>query len=69
DETAGPGRAGGPPSGAVTVLHHLTNSLPHTQSGYTLRSHAIFVAQRAHGLDASATTRPGYPLTIGSLGA
>ncbi|MFI2485272.1 glycosyltransferase [Promicromonospora kroppenstedtii] len=69
DETAGSGRAGDPPSGAVTVLHHLTNSLPHTQSGYTLRSHAILVAQRAHGLDASATTRPGYPLTIGSLGA
>lgn len=66
---AGSGRAGGPPSGAVTVLHHLTNSLPHTQSGYTLRSHAILVAQRAHGLDASATTRPGYPLTIGSLAA
>ncbi|MFI2362746.1 glycosyltransferase [Promicromonospora sp. NPDC019610] len=53
----------------VTVLHHLTNSLPHTQSGYTLRSHAILVAQRAHGLAASATTRPGYPLTIGSLAA
>ncbi|MGW2092770.1 glycosyltransferase [Promicromonospora sukumoe] len=56
-------------SGRVTVLHHLTNSLPHTQSGYTLRSHAILVAQRAHGLAASATTRPGYPLTIGSLAA
>lgn len=55
--------------GEVTVLHHLTNSLPHTQSGYTLRSHAIMVAQRAEGLAASATTRPGYPLTIGSLAA
>ncbi|GAB2489142.1 glycosyltransferase family 4 protein [Promicromonospora xylanilytica] len=53
----------------ITVLHHLTNSLPHTQSGYTLRSHAILVAQRAGGLTASATTRPGYPLTIGSLAA
>ncbi len=56
-------------TGTVTVLHHLTNSLPHTQSGYTLRSHAILVAQRAAGLAASATTRPGYPLTIGSLAA
>ncbi|MFC8798188.1 glycosyltransferase [Promicromonospora sp. NPDC057138] len=68
------GSAVGAPSDAdrpssVTVLHHLTNSLPHTQSGYTLRSHAILVAQRAHGLAASATTRPGYPLTIGSLTA
>ncbi|MFD2796809.1 glycosyltransferase family 4 protein [Promicromonospora vindobonensis] len=56
-------------SDRITVLHHLTNSLPHTQSGYTLRSHAILVAQRAGGLRASATTRPGYPLTIGSLTA
>ncbi|WP_129787061.1 glycosyltransferase [Promicromonospora panici] len=58
---------GGP--GGITVLHHLTNSLPHTQSGYTLRSHAILVAQRAAGIPAAATTRPGYPLTIGSLAA
>ncbi|PUB32358.1 glycosyltransferase involved in cell wall biosynthesis [Promicromonospora sp. AC04] len=62
-------RTGADRGRAVTVLHHLTNSLPHTQSGYTLRSHAILVAQRAHGLAASATTRPGYPLTIGSLAA
>lgn len=62
-------RSGADRGRAVTVLHHLTNSLPHTQSGYTLRSHAILVAQRAHGLAASATTRPGYPLTIGSLAA
>jgi len=55
--------------GGITVLHHLTNSLPHTQSGYTLRSHAILVAQRAAGIPAVATTRPGYPLTIGSLAA
>ena len=71
---AASGNAVGAPSSAdrqraVTVLHHLTNSLPHTQSGYTLRSHAILVAQRAAGLAASATTRPGYPLTIGSLAA
>lgn len=57
------------PGAGLTVLHHLTNSLPHTQSGYTLRSHAILVAQRAAGLGAVATTRPGYPLTIGSLTA
>ncbi|MEV0891283.1 glycosyltransferase [Promicromonospora sp. NPDC050262] len=67
--TATPDAAAPGGSRPVTVLHHLTNSLPHTQSGYTLRSHAILVAQRAHGLAASATTRPGYPLTIGSLAA
>lgn len=64
------GTASGPPGPhGITVLHHLTNSLPHTQSGYTLRSHAILVAQRAAGTPAVATTRPGYPLTIGSLTA
>ncbi|MDR7382051.1 glycosyltransferase family 4 protein [Promicromonospora iranensis] len=73
DDAAGSRATGTAPephgSGALTVLHHLTNSLPHTQSGYTLRSHAILVAQRAAGLPAVATTRPGYPLTIGSLAA
>lgn len=61
--------ANGPGTDGITVLHHLTNSLPHTQSGYTLRSHAILVAQGAAGISATATTRPGYPLTIGSLTA
>ncbi|MEU4384937.1 glycosyltransferase family 4 protein [Promicromonospora sp. NPDC023805] len=64
-----PGLPGPPGPGGITVLHHLTNSLPHTQSGYTLRSHAILLAQRAAGTPAVATTRPGYPLTIGSLTA
>jgi D-inositol-3-phosphate glycosyltransferase len=68
--TRAPDAAPGPPGpGGITVLHHLTNSLPHTQSGYTLRSHAILMAQRAAGTPALATTRPGYPLTIGSLTA
>ncbi|WP_418275986.1 glycosyltransferase family 4 protein [Isoptericola jiangsuensis] len=57
------------PRAPLAVHHHLTNSLPHTQSGYTLRTHAILVAQRAAGLRVSATTRAGYPLTIGALGA
>lgn len=68
--TRAPGTLPGTPlPGDITVLHHLTNSLPHTQSGYTLRSHAILMAQRAAGTPAVATTRPGYPLTIGSLTA
>jgi D-inositol-3-phosphate glycosyltransferase len=58
------------PSGRPTAVHHhLTNSLPHTQSGYTLRTHAILTAQRDAGLQVTATTRAGYPLTIGALGA
>ncbi|WP_277209375.1 glycosyltransferase [Isoptericola croceus] len=61
-------RAAGP-THQVAVHHHLTNSLPHTQSGYTLRTHAILTALRAAGHQVTATTRAGYPLTIGALGA
>ncbi|MBE7701491.1 glycosyltransferase [Oerskovia sp. Sa1BUA8] len=57
------------PTAPLAVLHHLTNSLPHTQSGYTLRSHAVLTAQRDAGMRVEATTRAGYPVTIGSLGA
>ncbi|MCK0116271.1 glycosyltransferase [Isoptericola sp. S6320L] len=67
DEPTSPDRSA--PSAPVAVHHHLTNSLPHTQSGYTLRSHAILTAQRAAGHRVTATTRVGYPLTIGALGA
>lgn len=57
------------PTTPLTVLHHLTSSLPQTQSGYTLRTHGLLAAQRAAGLHVAATTRAGYPVTIGSLGA
>lgn len=48
-----------------SVTHLLTNSLPHTGSGYALRSHAILQAQTAAGIRARAITRPGYPVTVG----
>ncbi|MGM1028358.1 MAG: glycosyltransferase [Actinomycetota bacterium] len=51
------------------VLHLLTNSLPHTQSGYTVRSHAVLRAQRDAGLAPTAMTRVGYPVVVGGLGA
>ncbi len=51
--------------GATRVLHVLTNSLPWTNSGYALRSHAVLRAQREAGLDVSAVTRLAYPVTIG----
>nr|WP_282441670.1 glycosyltransferase family 4 protein [Micrococcus luteus] len=47
------------------VLHVLTNSLPHTRSGYAQRSHAILRAQAEAGLQVSAVTRPGYPVQVG----
>ena len=53
----------------IRVLHVLTNSLPHTQSGYTLRTHSILKAQRDLGIEVKAVTRVGYPVTVGKLGA
>lgn len=54
-----------PPEGAHRVLHVLTNSLPHTQSGYSLRTHHSLVAMQKHGVEVLGVTRLGYPLTIG----
>lgn len=51
----------------VRPLFFLTNSLPHTQSGYTLRSHESLKALKSLGLEASAITRLGYPNVIGRL--
>lgn len=49
----------------LRVLHFLTNSLPWTQSGYTLRSHSILSSQLARGIGLEAVTRLAYPTTIG----
>lgn len=49
----------------LRVLHILTNSLPHTQSGYSLRSHRILTALREEGIDSVALTRTGYPVMLG----
>lgn len=55
-----------PPVGTPTVvpgriLHLVTNSLPVTQAGYTVRTQRILAAQRAAGLDPHAVTFAGYP--------
>ncbi|MCK6094371.1 glycosyltransferase [Micrococcus sp. EYE_162] len=47
------------------VLHVLTNSLPHTGSGYAQRSHSILRSLREEGFAVSAVTRPGYPVQVG----
>jgi glycosyltransferase involved in cell wall biosynthesis len=49
------------------VLHLLTNSLPHTSSGYAQRSHSMLVAQQMAGWDVLAVTRLGYPVQVGKL--
>lgn len=52
---------------SLRVLHLLTNSVPHTESGYTLRTHSVLRAQAAAGVDSLAATRLGYPQSIGVL--
>ena len=49
------------------VLHVLTNSLPHTPSGYAQRSHSTMLALQELGWDVSAVTRIGWPITTGAL--
>ncbi|MDJ0314934.1 glycosyltransferase family 4 protein [Arthrobacter sp. H35-D1] len=49
------------------VLHFLTNSLPHTASGYAQRGHSILAAQRDAGWDVLAVTRLGYPVQVGKI--
>ncbi|MDA8369724.1 MAG: glycosyltransferase family 4 protein [Nocardiopsaceae bacterium] len=55
--------------GGLRVLHMVTNALPHTNAGYTQRTHRIALGQRAAGLDPHVVTRLGYPLTTGVLDA
>ncbi|GAB3531964.1 glycosyltransferase family 4 protein [Arthrobacter tecti] len=50
-----------------TVLHVLTNSLPHTGSGYAQRTHSILKAQQRLGWNVHAATRLGYPVQVGKL--
>ena len=49
------------------VLHLVTDALPATSAGYTIRTHAIARAQREAGLDAHVVTGLGFPVTKGIL--
>lgn len=49
------------------VLHLLTNSLPHTTSGYAQRSHSVMAAQQEAGWEVLAVTRLAYPVQVGKL--
>jgi glycosyltransferase involved in cell wall biosynthesis len=50
---------------APTVLQFVTNALPRTNAGYTVRTHKIALAQRELGLDPQVVTRLGYPMAQG----
>ncbi|WP_026341616.1 glycosyltransferase family 4 protein [Actinomadura atramentaria] len=48
------------------VLHIVTNALPTTNAGYTVRTHRLATAQRAAGLDPHVVTRLGFPVAQGA---
>lgn len=54
-------------SGQDTALHFLTNSLPHTGSGYAQRSHSIMTSLKGAGWKVEVLTRAGYPLSVGKF--
>jgi glycosyltransferase involved in cell wall biosynthesis len=49
------------------VLHIVTDALPSTSAGYTIRTQEIAVAQRMAGLDPHVCTRIGFPVTAGAI--
>ena len=44
------------------VLHVVSNALPNSQVGYTVRTHRIVTAQREAGLDPHVVTFTGWPI-------
>ena len=61
------GRAGSAPHVPGRVLHLVTDALPTTSAGYTIRTHEIALAQREAGLDPHVATKTGYPVTQGRI--
>jgi glycosyltransferase involved in cell wall biosynthesis len=49
------------------VLHVVTDALPSTSAGYTIRTQEIAFAQRTVGLDPHVATRIGFPVTAGVI--
>jgi glycosyltransferase involved in cell wall biosynthesis len=49
------------------ILHIVTDALPSTSAGYTIRTQEIAVAQRMAGLDPHVSTRIGFPVTAGAI--
>lgn len=50
------------------VLFYVTNSFPHSESGYAVRTHAILKTLVQMGVPVLAVTRSGYPIVVGKLG-
>jgi glycosyltransferase involved in cell wall biosynthesis len=49
------------------ILHIVTDALPSTSAGYTIRTQEIALGQRAAGMDPHVSTRIGFPVTAGSI--
>ena len=49
------------------VLHLVTDALPTTNAGYTVRTQRIAAAQREAGLDPHVVTKAGFPVAQGHL--
>jgi len=60
-------RNGSPAPVRGRVLHVVTDGLPTTSAGYTVRTQEIALAQRAAGLDPHVATRIGFPVTAGHI--
>jgi glycosyltransferase involved in cell wall biosynthesis len=61
------GQAERDPGSRLRVLHIVTDALPSTSAGYTIRTQEIALAQRAAGMDPHVTTRIGFPVTAGVI--
>ena len=55
-----------PPAG-TTILHIVTDALPSTSAGYTVRTQEIALAQLDAGMDPHVVTRIGFPVTSGAI--
>lgn len=55
------------PATSLRVLLFLTNSRPHTMSGYTERSRGTIESLTRSGVEVFATTRLGYPAVVGKF--
>jgi glycosyltransferase involved in cell wall biosynthesis len=49
------------------ILHIVTDALPSTSAGYTIRTQEIALGQRAAGMDPHVSTRIGFPVTAGAI--
>jgi glycosyltransferase involved in cell wall biosynthesis len=49
------------------ILHIVTDALPSTSAGYTVRTQEIAVAQRAAGMEPHVVSRIGFPVTSGAI--